>query len=95
MLYTADSPSEYSVKTTRWTFHTGRVNDITWNEKDTHVVTAGLDTNIYVYSVENPGKHVKVLGAHKDGVNAVGWVDLGTVVSAGADGAVKTWKVEL
>ncbi|RPB19551.1 WD40 repeat-like protein [Terfezia boudieri ATCC MYA-4762] len=95
VLYNRVKEGEYTVKSTRWAFHTGRVNQITWNAKDSHVVSVGLDTNMFVYSVENPGKNIKFTGAHKDGVNAVGWVDEGKVVTAGSDGAVKVWEVKL
>lgn len=85
----------YSVKTTRWAFHTARVQSIVWNEKGSHVVTGSLDTNVFVYSVENPAKNVKVRNAHMGGVNVVGWEGEDTIVSAGADGAVKRWSVTL
>lgn len=85
----------YSVKTTRWSFHTGRVDSIAWNDNGTHVVTGSLDTNVFVYSVENPAKNLKARNAHMGGVNAVGWEGNDTVVSAGADGAVKRWSVSL
>ncbi|RPB13044.1 WD40 repeat-like protein [Morchella conica CCBAS932] len=83
----------YSVKTTRWSFHTGRVDSIVWNDDGTHVVTGGLDTNVFVYSVENPAKNLKARNAHMGGVNAVGWEEKDVIVSAGADGAVKRWGV--
>ncbi|KAF3939390.1 Beta-TrCP [Dactylella cylindrospora] len=81
------------VKTTRWAFHTGRITSIAWNAAGTHVVSGSLDTNVIVYSAVNPVKNIKSLGAHKEGCNAVGWVDDGTVVSAGADGCLKIWAV--
>lgn len=87
--------SSGEVKTTRWAYHTGRVNSIAWNKAGTHVVSGSLDTNIIVYSSTNYAKNVKALGAHKEGVGAVDWVDESTVVSAGADGCVKVWKVTL
>lgn len=95
VLYNRVKEGEYAVQTTRWAFHTGRVNQIAWNTKDSHVVTAGLDTNLFIYSVENPGKNIKFTGAHKDGVNAVGWLNDSTIVSAGSDGAVKVWEVKI
>lgn len=85
---------EYKVKTTRWAFHTGRVESIVWNIGGTHVVSGSLDTNIFVYSVENPGKNLKVGNAHMGGVNSVGWEGK-DVVSVGADGCVKRWAVTL
>jgi len=91
ILYNIDTES---VETSRWSFHTGRVTSIQWNETGTHVVTGGLDTNIYVYSVKSPGQNIKVMGAHKEGVNAVGWLDENTIVSAGADACVKVWNIK-
>ena len=95
VLYSRVKEGEYTVQTTRWAFHTGRVNKIAWNAKDTHVATAALDTNLYIYCVESPGKYIRFLGAHRDGVNAVDWVDDGKIVSVGSDGTVKLWEVKI
>lgn len=84
----------YTVKTSRWSFHTARVESIVWNEQGTHVVTGSLDTNIFVYSVENPGRHLSAKNAHMGGVNAVAWEGTDIVVSAGADASVKRWEVK-
>jgi len=85
----------YTKKTDRWAFHTARIEDIAWNAAGTYVATASLDTNLYIYSVEKPGKNAKVKNAHMGGINAVRWVDAETVVSVGNDGTVKRWKVEV
>lgn len=92
------------MRTTRWGFHTARVEAIVWNRRGTHVVTASLDTNVFVYGVAEPGRNWKVLNAHMGGVGAVAWEqeegegegkgEVG-VVSAGADGCVKRWGVKL
>ena len=37
---------------------------------------------------------MKAMNAHKEGVGAVVWTEDGRVVSAGADAAVKVWKIE-
>lgn len=80
--------------TERWSAHTAKVTAIAWNLDGTHAVSAGLDTNIHLWSLKEPGKRVKVTGAHKEGVNAIVWLkDL--VYSTGADATVKTWKVKL
>ncbi|KAK9458735.1 WD40-repeat-containing domain protein [Lipomyces oligophaga] len=83
-----------SVVTTRWAFHTARVTSISWHPDGRYVVTSGLDTNLYVYSVDKPAKNLKVLGAHKDGVNAVTWLGDSKIISVGADACVKIWSVE-
>ncbi len=85
---------ELSIKTSRWAFHTGKVNSISWNPDGDHVVSGSLDTNLIIYSVLKPNKNIKFLGAHKDGVNSVKWVNEDTFVSGGSDATIKWWKVK-
>ena len=86
--------SSWEPSITRWSAHTGRVTSISWRGDDKFAVSGGLDTNVFVWSVEKPGRRITVGNAHKEGVNGVRWIDDGTVVSAGADAALKTWTVE-
>ena len=79
---------------TRWSAHTGRVTSICWDDQGERAVTGGLDANIFVYSVPQPGQRVSVGSAHKDGVNGVKWLGKDHVVSVGGDAAVKVWQVE-
>jgi WD40 repeat protein len=54
-----------------------------------------MDTNIFIWSLANPGLRIKAANAHKDGVNGVAWIHGGKkVVSVGADAAIKVWEVE-
>ena len=80
--------------TDRWSAHTGKVTSIAWNPDGTGAVSGSLDTNIFAWSLKEPGRRVSVKNAHKEGVNGVAWVG-GVVYSAGADAAVKKWKVVL
>ncbi|KAL3457723.1 transcriptional regulator of RNA polII, SAGA, subunit-domain-containing protein [Aspergillus heterothallicus] len=74
----------------RWTAHTSRITSIAWNINGTHVVSGGLDTNIFVWSLKTPGDWQQVSHAHKEGVNGVAWIADGSkIVSVGADAAVK------
>jgi hypothetical protein len=34
------------------------------------------------------------MNAHKDGVGGIAWTESSKVISAGADAAVKVWKIE-
>lgn len=79
---------------TRWSAHTGRVTSICWDEKGERAVSGGLDTNIFVWSVQTPGQRVSVGSAHKEGVNGVRWLSAERIVSVGGDAAVKVWAVE-
>ncbi|KAI9923703.1 hypothetical protein MW887_008436 [Aspergillus wentii] len=79
-----------SLVTDRWTAHTARITCIDWNKDGTHVVSGALDTNIFVWSLTNPGDWLQVTLAHKEGVNGVAWIAGGSkIASAGADAAVK------
>lgn len=84
-----------SIVTDRWTAHTGRITSVAWNSKGTQLVSGGLDTNVFVWSLERPGDWLQASNAHKEGVNAVAWIADGLkVASAGVDGAVKIWQIE-
>jgi len=92
--YTSSSPDSWELTTNRWSAHTARVTSISWSPDSSKAASGGLDTNVFVWSLADPGKRIKALNAHKQGVGAVVWVEEGRVVSCGADGAVKVWKVE-
>ncbi|CAI4048231.1 hypothetical protein SKDZ_13G2180 [Saccharomyces kudriavzevii ZP591] len=93
------------VKTSRWAFHTSKINAISWKPADNGanadeseedlVATGSLDTNIFIYSVKRPMKIIKTLNAHKDGVNNLLWETPSSLISAGADACIKKWKVDL
>ena len=77
--------------TDRWSSaHTGKITCLAWNEAGTHAVSGGLDTNIFVWSLKDPGIRVKATNAHKEGVNGIAWLG-DKIVSTGADATVKTW----
>lgn len=88
------STADFSLVTSRWTFHTSRVTSIRWTEDSKRVVTGALDTNIFIFNIERPGRAIKFLGAHKDGVTQAIW-DGENIVTGGADGSIKRWTVSL
>jgi len=90
----AASGSEWKQITNRWSAHTARVTCLSWSADGKKAVSGGLDTNVFVWSLADPGKRVRALNAHKEGVAGVVWAEENKVVSCGADGAVKIWKVE-
>lgn len=79
---------------TRWGAHTGRITSLAWRKDDRFAASASLDTNVFVWSVEKPGRRISAANAHKEGASGVRWLDDSTVVSAGADAALKTWTLE-
>ncbi|KAH9031687.1 WD40 repeat-like protein [Lactarius pseudohatsudake] len=80
--------------TPRWSFHTARVNTLSWTADSLHCASGALDTHIYVWSVRKPSKKITITNAVPGGVNAVLWVsDDGRLAGTGADAAVKVWQV--
>ncbi|TKA71373.1 hypothetical protein B0A49_03917 [Cryomyces minteri] len=99
LVYNSSSSADYSLATNRWSSHTARITSIAWSSDDKFAASGSLDTNVFVWSLKEPGRRVKAANAHKDGVNGVAWIGdveggRGRVVSTGGDAAVKVWSVE-
>ncbi|KAG0684419.1 WD40 repeat-like protein [Pichia californica] len=88
------SLKDFSLITSRWAFHTSKINSIKWSPNGLYCLSGSLDTNIFIYSVEKPSRNIKFLNAHKEGVNCVEWLDENTIVSAGSDSCIKYWDVK-
>ncbi|KIV83269.1 hypothetical protein PV11_05312 [Exophiala sideris] len=86
--------SSLELVTDRWSAHTAKITSIAWNADGTGAVSGSLDTNLFAWSLKEPGKRVKETNAHKEGVNGVVWLG-DTVYSTGADATVKKWKVKI
>ena len=78
-----------ALKLSQWVFHSARIHSLHWSHDGAHVVSASLDTHIYVWSVAQPMQKAVFKNAHAGGTNAALWIDERTIVSAGADGAVR------
>jgi len=76
-----------------WCFHTARVNSLAWSPDSLHLVSSSLDSHLYVWSVQEPGKRIQIKDAHRGGANTAFFVDNNTIISAGQDCTVKTWTV--
>ncbi|PIL23440.1 hypothetical protein GSI_14751 [Ganoderma sinense ZZ0214-1] len=85
--------AERKLVTSRWSFHTARINSLSWTADGRHCASGSLDTHVYVWSVEKPMKNIALKNAAPGGVNAVFWIKDGELASAGADGCVRVWNV--
>lgn len=96
--YTLYSTKDASAVTTRWAFHSSKVNDAAWSSDSKYIVSGGLDCGLFVYSVARPAKVLKHQLAHQTGVTGVAWLEYngekGSFVSTGLDGVVKAWDVD-
>ena len=94
LVYDTSAAGEWPVANSRWSAHTARVTGIAWRADGRYVASGALDTGVFVWSVEDPGKRIRAMNAHKEGVNGVCWEGDKRVVSVGMDAAVKVWNVE-
>lgn len=89
--------TDFNTVTTRWAYHSSRVLDAQWSPDSKYLASGGLDSGIFIYSVERPAKVIKRPLAHQNGVFAIQWGAYDdqntTLVSGGADGAIKSWQV--
>ncbi|KAF2205068.1 tricorn protease domain 2-containing protein [Delitschia confertaspora ATCC 74209] len=92
-VYAFEASGEWKLLTDRWSAHTARITCLAWDESGEYAVSGSLDTNVMVWSVKEPGKRIKAMNAHKDGVTGVAWEKAGKVLSTGGDATVKVWKV--
>lgn len=97
--YTLYNTEDRSTVTTRWAFHSSKVNDSQWTPDSKFLVSGGLDCGLFVYSVDRPSKVVKYPLAHQTGVSGLQWLkygnNSGAFISTGLDGCVKAWSVDL
>ncbi|OCK80029.1 WD40 repeat-like protein [Lepidopterella palustris CBS 459.81] len=92
-IYAFETSDNWKLITDRWSAHTARITCLAWDGTGNFAVSGSLDTNVMVWSVGDPGKRVKALNAHKDGVTGVVW-EGEKVLSTGGDATVKVWKVQ-
>lgn len=96
--YTLYSVAEATTVTSRWAFHSSRVNSAAWTPDSKYLVSGGLDCSLFVYSVARPVKVLKAQLTHQTGVSGLCWIEYdgakGTFVSVGLDGMIKTWDVD-
>lgn len=99
--YTLYNTKDTSIVTTRWAFHSSKVLAAEWSPDSQFLLSGGLDSSIFIYSVAKPSKVLKFPLAHQNGVSGLEWNQYkesdksATFVSTGLDGVIKTWVVDL
>ncbi|KZT25763.1 WD40 repeat-like protein [Neolentinus lepideus HHB14362 ss-1] len=88
---------ERKVLTSRWSFHSGKINSLSWTADSQHCASGSLDTHVYVWSVQKPLRNIAIKNAGPGGVNSVLWLEsdgkAGKLVSAGADACARLWEI--
>lgn len=78
----------------QWVFHSSRINSICWSPNSKRLVSCSLDTNIEVWSVDEPTKHIAIKNAHLDSATNVVFLDDVTIASTGADAFIRVYSLE-
>lgn len=84
----------YTQKLSQWCFHNARVSCFRWSPNGKHGASGSVDTNLEIWSVDKPMKHITIKNAHPEYINGVEWLDDSTIISVGQDACVKTWKIQ-
>ena len=103
-----DVAKKETLVSSKWTNHTGRITSLAFSENGERIVSGGLDEAIYVWHVKKTLKNIPIKvgpyllygedadwqNAHPGGVSGVSWSGGNEkIISAGADGCVRTWTV--
>ena len=86
-IYAYEADADWKIITDRWSAHTARITCLAWDESENYAASGSLDTNVMVWSTEDPGKRIKAL-------NGVAWEKANKVISAGGDASIKVWSVK-
>ncbi len=80
--------------------HRGLVTAMAWSPDSNHLISAGLDGTILVYSADSEWQS-SIMASQPGGVHALAWARLGTsnrgeeeseaIISGGADGTLRVW----
>jgi len=90
------SVGEYKLSHNKeWGFHNARINTISWSPNSLFVASGSLDTNIIIWSVVVPNKHLIIKNAHPQSqITRLAWLDNNTLVSTGQDCNTKLWEID-
>lgn len=78
----------------KWVFHNARINSLNWSPDGKYACSGANDSNIEIWCVEKPMKHISIKNAHLESVNGVVWIGNDKVVSGGQDAILKVYEVK-
>lgn len=77
-----------------WGFHNARVNCVAWSPDSALVASGSLDTNIIIWSLAQPAKHIIIRNAHPQSqITRLQWLENDLLVSVGQDCNTKIWEI--
>ncbi|XP_062875109.1 WD repeat-containing protein 1 [Trichomycterus rosablanca] len=85
----------YAVKNDFYGHH-AKVVCLSWSPDNDHFASGGMDMMVYVWSVSNPDKRIKIQDAHRlHHVSGLAWLNGNTLVTTSHDACVKQWTLKI
>ncbi|KAM9362415.1 WD repeat-containing protein 1 [Symphorus nematophorus] len=85
---------DYKVKNEFYGHHAKPVS-LAWSPDSEHFATGGMDMMVYVWTVADSEKRIKIPDTHRlHHVSSLAWVDKHTLVTASHDASVKQWTIK-
>ncbi|XP_060925494.1 WD repeat-containing protein 1 [Limanda limanda] len=74
--------------------HHARPVTLAWSPDNEHFATSGMDMLVYVWTVADADKRIKISDTHRlHHVSALAWIDEHTLVTSSHDASMKQWTI--
>ncbi|XP_060749025.1 WD repeat-containing protein 1 [Tachysurus vachellii] len=76
--------------------HHAKVVCLSWSPDNEHFASGGMDMMVYVWTVTDPDKRIKIPDSHRlHHVSGLAWLDRRTLVTTSHDACVKQWTLKI
>ncbi|XP_058654090.1 WD repeat-containing protein 1 [Onychostoma macrolepis] len=76
--------------------HHAKVVCLSWSPDNEHFATGGMDMMVYVWTVNDPDKRIKIPDTHRlHHVSGLAWLNANTLVTTSHDACVKQWTLKI
>uniref|UniRef100_A0A8C1NLL5 WD repeat domain 1 n=1 Tax=Cyprinus carpio TaxID=7962 RepID=A0A8C1NLL5_CYPCA len=76
--------------------HHAKVVCLSWSPDNEHFATGGMDMMVYVWTVSDPDKRIKIPDTHRlHHVSGLAWLNTNTLVTTSHDACVKQWTLRI
>ncbi|XP_077459914.1 WD repeat-containing protein 1 [Stigmatopora argus] len=83
----------YSVKNEYYGHHARPVT-LAWSPDNEHFATGGMDMMVYIWTIGDPDKRIKLPDCHKlHHVSGLSWIDANNLVTTSHDASIKQWTI--
>lgn len=74
-----------------WMFHSAPPLRVNWSPNSKRLITGGLDSDVFVWDLDNKSKRIHINQAHILGVTDCLFIDETTIATTGYDCTTRTW----